>query len=126
MDKAQVSALLARNPYAVTRAIVLLWSYQELHERSARRTTDLNGRGFNAAADLDKIAYMVRWVLRLSPNVAEADMNRAVARYLQSNARQYRCLSGSYLEDGRKLAAYHWRQLDAAAAAKAAAERIPF
>lgn len=120
MDKSQISALLARNPFAVTRAIVLLWSYQEPHERRAKRTTDLNGRGFSVRHNQKMIAYWVRWVLRLSPTVSEERMSEEVARYLQSDPRSYRCLTGSYLGEAREVANHYWRQLVAAAEARAA------
>jgi hypothetical protein len=126
MNKAQVSALLARNPYAVTRAIVMLWSYQTPQERQAKRTTDLNGRGFSVRTNQKDVAYWVRWILRLEPNVSEERMAAAVARYLQSDPKRYRHLTGSYLEAAREAATYHWPQIAAAAAAKAEAERIPF
>jgi hypothetical protein len=126
MNKSQVSAILARNPFAVTKAIVLLWSYQEPHERRAKRTTDLNGRGFSVRTNQKDVAYWVRWVLALPPDVSEERMAVAVARYLQSDPKRYRCLSGRYLEEAREVASYYWRQLDAAAQRKAEAERIPF
>ena len=119
MNKSQVSAILARDPYAVTRAIVLLWSYQTPQERASKRTTDLNGKGFSVRHNQNTIAYWVRWVLRLSPSVNERDMTAAVARYLQNNPRQYRCLTGSYLVEAREVATYYWRQLAAAAVARA-------
>lgn len=126
MNKAQVSALLARNPFAVTKAIVLLWSYQTPQERQAKRTTDLNGRGFSIRTNQKDVAYWVRWILALPPNVSNDRMSQEVAKYLQSDPKRYRCLSGRYLEEAREVASYYWRQLDAAAKAKAEAERIPF
>jgi hypothetical protein len=126
MNKSQVSAILARNPFAVTKAIVLLWSYQTPQERQAKRTTDLNGRGFSVRTNQKDVAYWVRWILALPPNVSNERMSQEVARYLQSDPKRYRSLSGRYLEEAREVASYYWRQLDAAAKAKAEAERIPF
>lgn len=126
MNKAQVSAILARNPFAVTKAIVLLWSYQTPQERQAKRTTDLNGRGFSVRTNQKDVAYWVRWILALPPTVSNERMSQEVAKYLQSDPKRYRSLSGRYLEEAREVASYYWRQLDAAAKAKAEAERIPF
>jgi hypothetical protein len=126
MNKSQVSAILARNPFAVTKAIVLLWSYQTPQERQAKRTTDLNGRGFSVRTNQKDVAYWVRWILALPPNVSNERMSQEVARYLQSDPKRYRSLSGRYLEEAREVASYYWRQLDRAAQVKAEAERIPF
>lgn len=124
MNKSEVSAILARDPFATTRAILLLWSYQTPHERQALTTVERNGKGFNVThgkgAKARQIAYWVRWVLALPPNVSADRMSAAVAQYLRSDPRRYRCLTGTYLADAREVAAFYWQQLAAAAESRKA------
>ena len=126
MNKQQVSALLASNPYAVTKAIVLLFSFQTNGERATSSTVEDNGVGFNAAHAKDA-SYWARWVLGVGPRTPHEVVVNKLAHYLQGdNYRSYRHLTGSYLERARQVAAIYWRQLDRAAKAKAAAQNVPF
>lgn len=124
MNKQQVSALLASNPHAVTKAMIVLFAHQTVQERGASRTIDDNGVGFNAA-DADFGSYCARWVLGLHETTPSYIVAERVARYLQGdNYRQYRCLSGRFLERGRTMGVRYWRQL--AHAAKVKAQHVPF
>ena len=126
MNKAQVSAILARKPFAVAKAFVLLFSLQERDERTTSTTKHLNGAGFSAAHAKDA-SYWARWVLGVGPRTPQEVVARKVAHYLQGdNYKGYRTLTGSYLDRAREVAAHYWRQLDQAAKAKAEAERVPF
>lgn len=119
MNKSQVSAILARDPYAVTKAIVLLFSYQTVGERRTSTTVEDNGVGFNAA-HAKNASYWARWVLRVGPTTPAHIVADKVRHYLTGdNCRQYRTLTGSYLVEARRVAAHYWRQLAAAAEAKA-------
>lgn len=124
MNKQQVSALLASNPYAVTKAIVLLFGHQTHMERGQSRTIDDNGVGFNAA-DADFGSYCARWVLGLHKTTPPHLVAERIARYLSGdNYKGYRCLSGSFLVRAREMAPRYWRQLALAAELKAKA--VPF
>ena len=126
MNKQQVSALLASNSYAVTKAIVLLFSYQTVGEKNTSSTVEDNGVGFSAAHAKDA-SYWARWVLGVGPNTPSHIVAQKVAHYLQGdNHRKYRTLTGRYLERAREVSAHYWRQLDRAAKAKAAAQKVPF
>lgn len=126
MNKQQVSAILASNSYAVTKAIILLYSYQTVGERSTSSTVEDNGAGFSAAHAKDA-SYWARWVLGVGPRAPQHIIAAKVAHYLQGdNHRKYRTLTGSYLERAREVATHYWRQLDKAAKRKAEAERVPF
>ena len=126
MNKSQVSAILARNPFAVTKAIVLLFSFQMEDERSTSTTKHLNGAGFSAAHAKDA-SYWARWVLGVGPRTPQHIVSQKVRHYLTGdNYKSHRTLTGSYLDRAREVAAHYWRQLDQAAKAKAEAERVPF
>jgi len=119
MNKTQFAALFARDPFAVTKAIVLLFSYQTVGERSTSSTVEDNGRGFSAAHAKDA-SYWARWVLRVHPSTPSHIVADRVRHYLTgNNHRQYRTLSGSYLVRAREVAAHYWRQLDAASKERA-------
>lgn len=124
MNKAQVSALLARNPHAVTKAIVLLFGHQTAQERGVSRTIEDNGVGFNAA-DADFGSYCARWVLGVHRTTPSHIVAERVARYLQGdNYKAYRCLTGAYLDRARRMGERYWRQL--AHAAQVKAQHVPF
>lgn len=124
MNKSQVSAILASNPYAVTKAVVLLFGLQTAQERGTSRTIDDNGVGFNAA-DADFGSYCARWVLNCHRTTPSHIVAERVARYLEGdNYKQHRCLSGSFLQRAREMAPRYWRQL--AHAAKVKAQSVPF
>lgn len=126
MNKSQVSALLASNPHAVTKAIVLLFSYQTVGERSTSATLEDNGVGFNAAHAKDA-SYWARWVLGVGPRTPAEVVAAKVRHYLTGdNYRRYRTLSGRFLDQARGVAATYWKQLDRAAKAKAAEQKVPF
>lgn len=126
MNKQQVQALFASNPFAVSKAIVLLYSLQTVGERSTSTTLEDNGRGFNAA-HAKNASYWARWVLGVGPNTPAEVVARKVQHYLTGdNYRQYRTLSGRFLDQARSVAATYWKQLDRAAQAKAAAQNVPF
>jgi hypothetical protein len=125
MNKSQVSAILARDPYAVTKAIVLLFSYQTVGERRTSTTVEDNGVGFNAV-HAKNASYWARWVLGVGLNTPAHIVDDKVRHYLTGdNCRQYRTLTGSYLVEARRVAAHYWRQLAAAAKAKAKAKLVP-
>lgn len=125
MNKQQVSALLASNSFAVTKAMIILFASQTVEERSRSTTIEQNARGFNAA-DADFGSYCARWVLGLHPTTPAHIVAERVTRYLTGdNYRQYRCLSGRFLERGREMGVRYWRQLAAAAEAKRAMN-VPF
>lgn len=126
MNKSQVSALLASNPLAVTKAIVLLFSYQTMGERSTSTTLEDNGVGFNAA-HAKNASYWARWVLGVGPNTPSHIVANKVQHYLTGdNCRRYRTLSGRFLDQARGVATTYWKQLDRAAKAKAAEQKVPF
>ena len=126
MNKSQVSALLASNPHAVTKAIVLLFSFQLQDERTTSSTKHLNGVGFSAAHAKDA-SYWARWVLGCGPRTPSHIVEQKVRHYLTGdNYKGHRTLTGSYLDRAREVAAHYWRQLDQAARRKAEAERVPF
>lgn len=126
MNKSQVSALLASNPYAVTKAIVLLFGLQTNAERATSTTVEDNGVGFNAA-HAKNASYWARWVLGVGPRTPHEVVVRKLAHYLQGdNYRQYRTLSGRFLEQARGVAATYWKQLNHAAKRKAEAQKVPF
>lgn len=126
MNKSQVSALLASNPFAVTKAIVLLFSFQTVGERNTSSTVEDNKVGFSAAHAKDA-SYWARWVLRVGPRTPAHIVADRVRHYLTGdNYRTYRTLSGQYLDRAREVAAVYWRQLDRAAKAKAQAQNVPF
>ena len=125
MNKSQFSTLFARNPFAVTKAIVLLFSYQMVDERNTSSTKHLNGAGFSAAHAKDA-SYWARWVLGVGPRTPSHIVEDKVRHYLTGdNYKRYRTLTGSYLQRAREVASHYWRQLDQAAKAKEA-ERVPF
>lgn len=125
MNKQQVSALLASNSYAVTKAMIILFAHQTAQERSTSSTIETNNVGFNAA-DADFGSYCARWVLGLHQTTPAHIVAERVARYLQGdNYKNYRCLSGRFLERGRAMGTRYWRQLAAAAEAKRAMA-VPF
>lgn len=124
MNKQQVSALLASNPHAVTKAVVLLFGLQTNQERGTSRTIEDNGVGFNAA-DADFGSYCARWVLGVHRTTPSHIVAERVARYLQGdNYKGYRCLTGEFLARARQMAPRYWRQL--AHAAKMKAQHVPF
>jgi len=111
MNKSQVSAVLARDPLAVTKAIVLLFSYQTAEERGSSSTVELNGRGFSAAHAKDA-SYWARWVRGPTPSTPSHIVAEKVRHYLTGdNCRRYRTLSGRFLDRAREVAAVYWRQL---------------
>lgn len=118
MNKSQVSAILARDPFAVTKAIVLLFSYQTVGERRTSTTVEDNGVGFNAA-HAKNASYWARWVLRVNPTTPAHIVADKVRHYLTGdNYKSYRTLTGSYLVEARRVASHYWRQLAAAAEAR--------
>lgn len=124
MNKQQVSAILASDPFAVTKAIVLLYSFQTQDERGRSTTTESNRAGFNVAHAKDA-SYWARWVLGVGPRTSQDIINQKVRHYLTANNyRQYRTLSGRFLEKAREVAAVYWRQLSDEADRKAKA--VPF
>lgn len=125
MNKQQVVSLLASNPAAVTKAMIVLFASQTVEEQSRSTTIETNRRGFNAA-DADFGSYCARWVLGLHRTTPPHIVAERVARYLHAdNYRGYRTLSGRFLERGREMGARYWRQLAAAAEAKRAMN-VPF
>jgi hypothetical protein len=86
--RAEVNALLDRNPRAVERGIVRLYIRQEATERSQGQTVKQNGIGFNAFW-AQSGTYYARWIL---------------------SGKQ---LSGGHLEKARKCCRVHSAQLTA-------------
>lgn len=126
MNKSQVSALFAVNPFAVTKAIVLLFSFQVEDERRTSTTKHLNGAGFSAAHAKDA-SYWARWALGVGPNTPSHIVANKVRHYLTGdNYKGYRTLTGTYLARAREVAAHYWRQLDEVAKEKARAQNVPF
>ncbi len=126
MNKAQVSMLLASNPHAVTKAVVLLFGLQTAQERGTSRTIEDNGVGFNAA-DADFGSYCARWVLGVHRTTPTHIVAERVAHYLQGdNHRRYRTLSGQFLQRAQAMTPRYWKQLAHAAKMKAEAQRVPF
>ena len=126
MNKSQVTALLASNPYAVSKAIVLLFGLQTNLERATSTTKEDNGVGFNAA-HAKNASYWARWVLGVGPHTPHQVVVNKLAHYLQGdNYRQYRTLSGRFLEQARGVASTYWRQLDHAAKVKTMSQKVPF
>jgi len=124
MNKSQVSAILASNPRAVTKAVVLLFGLQTHQERSTDRTIESNGVGFSAA-DADFGTYCARWVLGVHKTTPPHIVAERLAHYLQGdNHRRYRTLSGSFLQRALDMTPRYWRQLSHAAKVKA--ESVPF
>lgn len=124
MNKQQVTAILASNPRAVTKAVVLLFGLQTHQERGTRRTIEDNGVGFSAA-DADFGTYCAMWVLNIHKTTSPQVVADRLAHYLQGdNHRGYRTLSGSFLQRAQRAMPRYWRQLSHAAKMKA--ESVPF
>lgn len=59
--KDKIQAILATNPRAVERAVVLLYARQTSDEQNSLTTTHLNGKGFTAF-DAEFLSSLARWV----------------------------------------------------------------
>lgn len=124
MNKSDVSAILASNPFAVTKAIVLLFSFQTEEERGRSTTTESNRAGFNVA-HAKNASYWARWVLGVGPRTPKEVVAHKVRHYLTgNNYRQYRTLTGRFLQEATEVAGVYWKQLAAEAERKAKA--VPF
>lgn len=82
----KINELLSTNPRAVERGIVRLYQNQTLDERSSDATMHHNNTGFNSCS-AKKGSYYAKWVM---------------------SGRQ---LTGHHLENARKIAIKHSRQL---------------
>jgi hypothetical protein len=120
MNKTQVSAIIASNPYAATKAVVLLFGLQTHTERGSARTVESNGVGFRAN-HADFGTYCARWVLGIHKTTPPHIVAERLAHYLQGdNYKRYRCLSGMFLARAQEVTPMYWRQLAHAAKVKAA------
>lgn len=81
-----IKALLASNPRAVERAMLVLFARQTEDERVTSHTRHDNSRGFSAA-HASKGSYYARWV------------------------RDGRHLTGHHLDNARRIASRYTRQL---------------
>lgn len=125
MNKNDVIALLSRNDYAVTKAVIVLFGHQTHLERGTRSTVESNRVGFNVV-DADLGSYCAHWVLGTHRTTPAHIVAERVAHYLTGdNYRRYRCLSGSFLARAREMMPKYWAQLDRAAQAKQA-QAVPF
>jgi len=127
MNAAQMTALLLSNDRAVTKAMIVLLSYQTSDERVNGHTVESNGLGFNVA-DADLATYCACWAMGLKRGTKESDaswnqrLTRILDHYLTGdNFKGCRTLSGSYLVKCRAMAIKYRRQLVYATNARQAA-----
>lgn len=104
-----IKGILATNDAAVERAIVILFSRQTTQEVGHGITQEPNGKGFSryTAARGTKCA---KWILGLTEGTSPADAGRAAMLFLVSTHRG-RPLTGWHLEQARKIAIVHARQI---------------
>ena len=82
----QIKNLLQNNDIAVNRAMVALYNEQTESEKSCNQTNESNGRGFSYRT-APKGTYYAKWVL------------------------SGKSLSGYHLDNARKIALFHAKQL---------------
>ena len=108
--------LLNSNDGAVGRAMVVLLSRQTAGEASMGATVESNGRGFTAF-NASTGTYIAKWVLGVSSNASQREVEVAMMRFLASNGTG-RAVTGRFLAKARKIALTHRGQLLDVALAK--------
>ena len=114
-----IVALLNSNDAAVGRAMVVLLSRQTAGETAMGATVESNGRGFTAF-NASTGTYIAKWVLGVSSNASQREVEVAMVRFLASSGTG-RAITGRFLEKARKIAITHRGQLLEVAQAKHAA-----
>jgi hypothetical protein len=114
-----IVSLLMTNDAAVGRALVVLLSRQTAGEAAMGATVESNGRGFTAF-NASTGTYIAKWVLGVSSNATQREVDVAMVRFLASNGTG-RAITGRFLEKARKIAITHRGQILDVALAKHAA-----
>jgi len=111
--------LLNSNDGAVGRAMVVLLSRETSDERAQGATIERNSIGFSAFTRSTG-TYIAKWVLGVSSNASQREVEVAMTRLLASNGTG-RAVTGRFLDKARKIALTHRGQLLEVALAKHAA-----
>jgi hypothetical protein len=116
-----ISMALIKNPRAVAKAMVVLFSFQTAKERSTGITRESNGKGFSSYDD-KKCSRYARWILRISNNASDEEVRTKIRNYLtHGHQPNNRDLTGTHLDDARMRSLKYVGQLKRYADSKKAA-----